>query len=114
MLLKQFINTVLSGALNMLKPDVMDLCQHRVLISSEEGETNAIMDRTLCSLGVLNGTQLECDDYAQQLNFKLILFHDDSQIGDQFKMGNAIDKRVADDTETEMVSKKAKLMNSAE
>lgn len=86
MLLKYFRQTVLLGALNMLKPDVMDLCQnHRVLLSSEEGETDArTLDRTLQSLGVLNGTQLECDDYAQQLNFKLILFHDGKLSGTEF------------------------------
>jgi hypothetical protein len=42
------------------------------------------LDRTLQSLGVLNGTQLECDDYAQQLNFKLILFHDGKLSGTEF------------------------------
>ncbi|KAL3096926.1 hypothetical protein niasHS_002642 [Heterodera schachtii] len=86
MLLRTFRQNVLVGALNMLKPDVMDLCQnHRILLSSEEGETDSILDRSLGLLGVLNGTQLECDDYAQQLNFKLILFNDNTLTGEQFK-----------------------------
>uniref|UniRef100_A0A915PBS9 SUMO-activating enzyme subunit n=1 Tax=Meloidogyne floridensis TaxID=298350 RepID=A0A915PBS9_9BILA len=91
MLLKTFLSTILLKTLNMLKPDVMDICQkHRVLISSEEGETDGIMDRTLQTLGVLNGSQLECDDYAQQLNFKIIIFHDDKLDADGF----AVDSNV--------------------
>ncbi|KAF7629297.1 SUMO-activating enzyme subunit [Meloidogyne graminicola] len=91
MLLKTFRSTVLLKTLNMLKPDVMDLCQkHRVLISSEEVETIDIMDRTLQSLGVLNGSQLECDDYAQQLNFKIIIFHDEKLDADSFVIDSNI------------------------
>lgn len=48
------------------------------------------MDRTLQTLGVLNGSQLECDDYAQQLNFKIIIFHDDKLDADGF----AVDSNV--------------------
>uniref|UniRef100_A0A914H5U3 SUMO-activating enzyme subunit n=1 Tax=Globodera rostochiensis TaxID=31243 RepID=A0A914H5U3_GLORO len=112
MLLRMFRQNVLISALNMLKPDVMDLCQnHRVLLSSEEGETDAILDRSLASLGVLNGTQLECDDYAQQLNFKLILFNDDSLTGDYFKMGDG-HKKESETASEEMVpiNKKAKIL----
>lgn len=59
------------------------------------------MDRTLDSLGVRNGlllwiiflinlflgTQLECDDFGQNLNFKMILFHNDKLAGDEFELG---------------------------
>ena len=55
------------------------------------------MDRTLQSLGVLNGTQLECDDYAQQLSFKIILFHNEELNGDEFELDNPADIK----TETE-------------
>jgi hypothetical protein len=51
-----------------------------------------IMDRTLASLGVLNGAQLECDDYAQNLTFKLIVFHNSKLSGDEFEFGNTDDK----------------------
>ncbi|KAI3418935.1 Ubiquitin-activating enzyme active site [Globodera pallida] len=115
MLLRMFCQNVLMSALNMLKPDVMDLCQnHRVLLSSEEGETDAILDRSLASLGVLNGTQLECDDYAQQLNFKLILFNDDSLTGDYFKMGDG-HKKESETASEEMVpvNKKAKILSES-
>jgi hypothetical protein len=38
--MKHFRQTVLLGSLNMLKPDVTDLCHHNVLLSSEEGESD--------------------------------------------------------------------------
>lgn len=53
-------------------------------------QNSGIMDRTLQTLGVLNGSQLECDDYAQQLNFKIIIFHDDKLDADGF----AVDSNV--------------------
>lgn len=46
------------------------------------------MGHTLRSLGVSNGTQLECDDYAQQLNFKLLLFHTDKLAEGEFEFGD--------------------------
>uniref|UniRef100_A0A1I8B0I3 SUMO-activating enzyme subunit n=1 Tax=Meloidogyne hapla TaxID=6305 RepID=A0A1I8B0I3_MELHA len=54
MLLKTFRSTILLKTLNMLKPDVMDICQkHRVLISSEEGETDGKIQINLKGLNVL-------------------------------------------------------------
>jgi hypothetical protein len=46
------------------------------------------MDRTLASLGVRNGTQVECDDFSQNLNFKMIIFHSAKLNGDEFEMDN--------------------------
>lgn len=43
MLVKHFRNNILINTLNMISPDVMDLFTNRVLISSEEGETDGII-----------------------------------------------------------------------
>jgi hypothetical protein len=47
MLMKHFRQTVLLGSLNMLKPDVTDLCHHNVLLSSEEGESDGFFKNYL-------------------------------------------------------------------
>jgi len=80
---------VLIGALNMIEPDVMDLFSNRVIISSEEGETDGIMSRTLSSIGIRNGSQLECDDFKQQLNFKLLLLHSQNMAENEFEIGSS-------------------------
>lgn len=43
MLVKNFRNNILIRALNMISPDVSDLFSQRIIISSEEGETDGII-----------------------------------------------------------------------
>jgi ubiquitin-like 1-activating enzyme E1 B len=86
MLLKTFQAKVLKQQLCMNAPDVTDVLTSRILISSEEGETDAIMENTLGKLGVRHGSQLDCDDFLQQLNLKIVIFHDDKLNTDEYKM----------------------------
>lgn len=101
MLLKTFQAKVLKQALSMLAPDATDVLSSRVVISSEEGETDgsflhrvthptrdrlAIMDHTLAKLGLRHGSQLDCDDFQQQLNLKVVVFHDSQLKPDDYKL----------------------------
>lgn len=43
MLVKHFRNNILIHSLNMISPDVADLFSQRVIISSDEDETNGII-----------------------------------------------------------------------
>ena len=44
------------------------------------------MGRSLKSLGVQNGSQLDCDDFKQQLAFKLLIFNSDKLTDDEFEI----------------------------
>jgi hypothetical protein len=46
------------------------------------------MNDKLKTLGIKNGSQLDCDDYKQQLNFKLIVMNSEKLEEDQFEFGN--------------------------
>ncbi|KAI1718604.1 thiF family domain-containing protein [Ditylenchus destructor] len=83
---KHFRNKVLISTLHMISPDVMDLFSNRVIISSEEGESDELMDKTLSELGVQNGAQFDCDDFTQQLEFKIIVFHSADLDAEQFEI----------------------------
>jgi len=70
--LRAFEDHILKSALNMVAPDA-ELLDGRgtILISSEEGETEALADKTLAQMSVRDGMQLRCDDFLQ--NYELVV-----------------------------------------
>jgi len=67
---------VLKGAFNMVAPDV-EVADGKgtILISSEEGETEANMPKTLASFNVCDGSRLTCDDFLQNYSLQLTIVH---------------------------------------
>uniref|UniRef100_A0A914X6L2 SUMO-activating enzyme subunit n=1 Tax=Plectus sambesii TaxID=2011161 RepID=A0A914X6L2_9BILA len=73
---KQLEDKILKQTLNMVAPDV-ELADGSgtIIISSEEGETTALQDKTLAELKVVDGSRLQCDDYMQNFELSLIIIH---------------------------------------
>ena len=74
-------DAVLKKHLGMAAPDVT--FGHTQLIDSDPDEAEAqatlVHPRTLSSFGVRNGSQLECEDFLQKLQFRLTVQHRDSK-----------------------------------
>lgn len=47
------------------------------------------MHLTLSKLGIKNGTQFDCDDFVQHLQFKLIIFHLSTLSAEEFEIVSA-------------------------
>ena len=77
MTVKNFEDRVLKGALNMVAPDVEIEGRGLILISSEEGETSCNNDKTLKSFDLIDGAILSVDDFMQEYNLKIFLYHSD-------------------------------------
>lgn len=88
MKISEFEESVLKATLNMSQMvDVMIESTGSVIISSEEGETEANNEKTLEELGVKNGVVLTADDYLQQYNLKIIIVHrESSRDGPEFEI----------------------------
>ncbi|KAF6202691.1 hypothetical protein GE061_003092 [Apolygus lucorum] len=69
--LKDLEKLVLKGQLSMIEPEVM--MDEKVLISSEEGETDHLANKTLSEVGVLSGGQLKVEDFVQNYEIKMIV-----------------------------------------
>ncbi|XP_065333370.1 SUMO-activating enzyme subunit 2-B [Cloeon dipterum] len=66
------LEEILKTSLHMVAPDVMH--ESNVVISSEEGELdNGQM--TLKEVGIVDGALLKCDDYLQNYELSLIIYH---------------------------------------
>lgn len=48
-----------------------------------------LMDSTLSKLGIKNGTQFDCDDFVQHLQFKLIAFNSSNLEAEEFEIVSA-------------------------
>lgn len=70
-------DVVLKERLNMIAPDVIIDGLGRILISSEEGETEANNDKILTDLGVKNGSILKVDDFQQNYSLTVNIVHRD-------------------------------------
>lgn len=68
---------ILKGALNMIAPDVEVMGKGLILISSEEGETECNNDKFLANFSLKEGSILTCDDFLQNYQLKMILYHAD-------------------------------------
>ena len=60
------------GNLNMIAPDVEVEGKGIILISSEEGETEANNEKFLKDLGLVDGSILTCDDFLQSYTLKVL------------------------------------------
>ncbi|XP_040582050.1 SUMO-activating enzyme subunit 2 [Lepeophtheirus salmonis] len=74
---KQFEERILKKAFSMIAPDAEIEGRGVIFISSEAGEMECNNDKTLNELGVLDGTIISCDDFMQEYNLKLVLYHSD-------------------------------------
>lgn len=54
--------------LNMSAPDVTIDGTGKLVISSEEGETDDLEEKTLDELGMIHSARLSCDDFLQNFN----------------------------------------------
>merc|ERR1712212_651879 len=75
--IKMFEDKILKGALNMVAPDAEIEGKGVILISSEEGETESNNDKFLKDFGLVDGNVLACDDFLQNYNLKVYLWHAD-------------------------------------
>lgn len=67
---------ILKGALHMVKPDCVVSGNSKVIISSEEGDVDEkVADMMLSEFSIKDGAILDCDDFFQDYNLKLIVFH---------------------------------------
>ncbi|XP_060520679.1 SUMO-activating enzyme subunit 2 [Cylas formicarius] len=78
MLVKEFENDVLKKHLNMVAPDVVLDGKGVVVISSEEGETEANDNKTLSEMGILDGSILKCDDFLQNYELTVVVNMNDA------------------------------------
>ena len=75
MTIKQLDDVVLKNRLNMIAPDVMIDGTGSVVISSEEGETEANNDKLLEELGIKDGTILKVDDFQQNYSLTVTVIY---------------------------------------
>jgi ubiquitin-like 1-activating enzyme E1 B len=75
--IKMFEDRILKGALNMVAPDAEIEGKGVILISSEEGETECNNEKFLKDFGLVDGNVLACDDFLQNYNLKVYLWHAD-------------------------------------
>lgn len=75
MTLKALEDKILKDALSMVAPDVEIEGRGVILISSEEGETEENLDKTLTQVGLSDGSILSCDDFLQEFSLRILLFH---------------------------------------
>ncbi|CAI5438017.1 unnamed protein product [Caenorhabditis angaria] len=86
MTVKGLNEKILKSTLNMLAPDVMEVRTNRVIISSEEGETNDLELKKLAELSIEDGAILACDDFQQDLELKLIIRKSETMKGEEFEI----------------------------
>ena len=72
---KTLVDKILKKGLNFAAPDVEIAGTNRILVSSEEGETDDNNDKTLDHFNVVDGSILTCDDFLQEYNLSMIVFH---------------------------------------
>lgn len=75
MTVKELESEILKKNLNMVAPDVVIDGKGVVVISSEEGETEANDDKKLEELGIVDGTIIKCDDFLQNYELTVAINH---------------------------------------
>ena len=74
--LKTFEDKILKGTLTMVAPDAEIDGKGIVIISSEEGDDEKVNnEKVLKDMGIADGTILSCDDFLQDYNIKIIIYH---------------------------------------
>lgn len=82
MTVKSLRDDVLIKALNMVEPDVTIDGKGVIVISSEEGETEANDDILLKDIQIVDGCILKADDYFQNYELSIIVVHKDMERDD--------------------------------
>jgi len=90
---KTFMNTVIKGGIGMIAPDVTNFGTGAIIVSSEESDNKGMENRTLAELSVVNGSQLDCDDFQQSFNFKLFIVSDEQMDLDKYEVVLDSDKQ---------------------
>jgi len=104
--IKMFEEKILKGALNMVAPDAEIEGKGVILISSEEGETESNNDKFLKDFGLVDGNVLACDDFLQNYNLKVYLWHADKlEDGQEFMVTGDKDQLQPKEDEPEKETK---------
>lgn len=82
MTVKSLRDDVLIKALNMVEPDVTIDGKGVIVISSEEGETEANDDILLKDIQIVDGCILKADDYFQNYELSITVVHKDTERDD--------------------------------
>merc|ERR1719348_2782588 len=106
---KSFEERILKGALNMVAPDAEIEGKGLILISSEEGETECNNEKFLKDFGLVDGSVLLCDDFLQNYNLKVYLWHADIVEVLSTANGTGDKKRPAEDGEENGIAKKPRV-----
>merc|ERR1719237_412580 len=98
MTVKALEEKILKGELNMVAPDVEIDGRGVILISSEEGETEELAEKSLSEFDIKDGAVLTCDDYNQKYCLRMILFHaDELKDGVDYLIGSDISNLKAEE-----------------
>lgn len=73
--IKELRDEVLIKAMNMIDPDVLIDGTGTIVLSSEEGETEANNDKTLAEMAIVDGAVLKVDDFHQNYELTVIIVH---------------------------------------
>ncbi|XP_078256821.1 SUMO-activating enzyme subunit 2 isoform X1 [Rhinoraja longicauda] len=85
---------ILKDKFGMVAPDVqIEDGKGTILISSEEGETEANNNKNLAEFGIRNGSRLQADDFLQDYTLTVTLLHSEDLEDVEFEVvGDAPDK----------------------
>lgn len=73
--IKELRDEVLIKAMNMIDPDVLIDGTGTIVLSSEEGETEANNGKTLKEMSIVDGAVLKVDDFHQNYELTVIIVH---------------------------------------
>lgn len=73
--IKELRDEVLIKAMNMIDPDVLIDGTGTIVLSSEEGETEANNPKTLAAMSIVDGSVLKVDDFHQNYELTVIIVH---------------------------------------
>ncbi|XP_055844029.1 SUMO-activating enzyme subunit 2 [Episyrphus balteatus] len=77
--IKDLRDDILIKALGMVNPDVIIDTKGVIVISSEEGETECNDDKTMTEMGITDGALLKVDDFFQNYELSIIVWHMDAE-----------------------------------
>jgi len=98
MTVKALEEKILKGELNMVAPDVEIDGRGVILISSEEGETEELAEKSLSEFDIKDGAVLTCDDFNQKYSLRMILYHaDELKDGVDYIIGSDISNLKAEE-----------------
>merc|ERR1712004_416957 len=91
---------ILKGSLMMVAPDAEVAGKGTIIISSEEPMEESFGKKTLKDMELADGSILSCDDFLQDYNVKVILYHStDLKDGVEFELVGDISKLKPDEEE---------------